>query len=88
MSQPDAHHDELHDRHGNSVAAWTAVTIVAIAGIVAAVGVSVATPWLFWVGVLLAALGVVVGKVMAMMGFGVAGAVAAAQARAGSAATD
>jgi hypothetical protein len=62
---------EVHDNHGNSVAAWTAVTIVMIASCVSAVAVVIAVPWLFWVGLALIVVGVAVGKVLAMMGFGV-----------------
>jgi hypothetical protein len=45
--------------------------VVTLGFIVGAVGVAVAAPWLFFVGVGIALLGVVVGKVLAMMGFGV-----------------
>jgi len=60
-----------HEGHGNSVAAWTAVSIVMVAACVAAVGVLIATPWLFWVGVGLIVVGVGSGKVLQMMGLGV-----------------
>jgi len=60
-----------HPGHGNSVAAWTAVTIVMVASCVAAVGVLVSTPWLFWVGIALIVVGVASGKVLQMMGFGI-----------------
>lgn len=59
-----------HVNHGNSVAAWTAVTIIMVASAVAAVGVLVSKPWLFWVGIALVAVGVVSGKLLQMMGFG------------------
>ncbi|HRW17642.1 MAG TPA: HGxxPAAW family protein [Dermatophilaceae bacterium] len=64
---------EHHDNHGQSVAAWTAVGII----LVAAVLMSIAVVWpanlfyLFWVGAVLAVVGVVVGKVLAMAGYGV-----------------
>jgi hypothetical protein len=67
----DGAHDAHEVGHGNSVAAWTAVVVIALGSLVSAAGVSVSTPWLFWAGVVVMALGVVVGKVMAMMGFGV-----------------
>lgn len=60
-----------HESHGNSVAAWTAVTIVMVASLVAAIGVLASAPWLFWVGMALVVVGVVAGKVLQMMGFGV-----------------
>ena len=61
-----------HVNHGNSVAAWTAVTIVMVASAVSAVGVLVSKPWLFWVGIALVAVGVVSGKLLQMLGFGMA----------------
>jgi hypothetical protein len=65
------HHEE--PGHGNSVAAWTAV-------IVATVGVSLAT-WgylaqsdvLMYTGGVVMVLSIVVGPVLAKLGFGVAG---------------
>ena len=60
-----------HANHGNSVAAWTAVSIVMAACLVSAIGVLVAAPWLFWVGVALIVVGVASGKVLQMMGFGI-----------------
>lgn len=63
-------HEAKHYHHGNTPAAWTAVTIIMIAFVVGAVGVVVAQPWLFWVGIAMVALGIVVGYVMALMGYG------------------
>jgi len=60
-----------HPSHGNSVAAWTAVTIVMVASLVAAIGVLASAPWLFWVGIALVVVGVASGKVLQMMGFGI-----------------
>jgi hypothetical protein len=59
-----------HENHGNSVAAWVAVSIVMVATCVASVGVLVSKPWLFWLGVALVAVGVIAGKVLQMAGFG------------------
>ena len=59
-----------HDNHGSTPAAWTAVTIIMIAFLVGGIGVVVAQPWLFWVGAALVVVGLVVGKVMQMMGLG------------------
>ena len=61
------HHAESH---GNTPAAWTAVVIMMIATLIGTIGVIVAKPWLFWVGIALFAVGAIVGKVMAMMGLG------------------
>ena len=59
-----------HDDHGSTPAAWTAVTIIMIAFLVGGIGVVAALPWLFWVGIALIVVGIVVGKVMQMMGMG------------------
>lgn len=59
-----------HDNHGSTPAAWTAVTIIMIAFLIGGIGVVVAQPWLFWAGVALVVIGLVVGKVMQMMGMG------------------
>jgi hypothetical protein len=57
--------------HGNSPAAWTAVTIIMLGALISSLAVWFALPWLFFVGLGVCVVGVVVGKVMAMMGFGV-----------------
>lgn len=59
-----------HDDHGSTPAAWTAVTIIMVAFLVGGVGVLVSEPWIFWAGLVLVVVGVVVGKVMQMMGMG------------------
>ena len=59
-----------HDDHGSTPAAWTAVTIIMIAFLVGGIGVVAALPWLFWVGAALVVVGIIVGKVMQMMGLG------------------
>ncbi|MDO9485457.1 MAG: HGxxPAAW family protein [Actinomycetota bacterium] len=56
--------------HGNTKAAWTAVTIIIIASIVGTLGVMMGNWVVFWVGVALVAVGGIVGKVMQMMGLG------------------
>jgi hypothetical protein len=60
-----------HENHGNSIAAWTAVVIITLAFVIGAFAVMSATVWLFWASVGLCAVGVVAGKVLALMGFGV-----------------
>ena len=60
-----------HEDHGNTPAAWTAVTIIMIAFVVGAYAVLTANWALFWIGgVGGTVLGAVVGKVMSMMGMG------------------
>ena len=61
-----------HDLHGNSPAAWTAVTIVLIAFTVGAIAMVLGPNWvLFWISVAIALLGALTGKVLQLLGFGV-----------------
>jgi len=59
--------------HGQTVAAWTAVIVVLVGGVLASFGVLGALPWLFWVGIVVVVLGVAVGKVLQMAGYGQGG---------------
>jgi hypothetical protein len=63
-------HHPGENHHGNTPAAWTAVIIMMVASLVGTVGVVIAKPWVFWVGVGMVVVGGAVGKVMAMMGLG------------------
>lgn len=58
------------EEHGNSPAAWTTVGVMILGFIVAAAAVVVAQPWLFWVGLGIAGLGLLVGWLMAAAGLG------------------
>ncbi|HET9828785.1 MAG TPA: HGxxPAAW family protein [Nocardioidaceae bacterium] len=60
-----------HDDHGHSVAAWTLVTIVLLGVLVGCVALIANQPWLFWVGLGVIVVGVIAGKVLQVMGFGV-----------------
>lgn len=60
-----------YNSHGNTPAAWTAVTIIMIAFVIGAVAVLTANWALFWIGgVGGCILGGVVGKGMSMAGYG------------------
>jgi hypothetical protein len=61
-----ADHDD-----GQSVAAWTGVGILLVGAAVICLGVGFGILWLDIVGIVIAALGLVAGKVLAMAGFGV-----------------
>ncbi|TXH41411.1 MAG: hypothetical protein E6Q90_11915 [Actinobacteria bacterium] len=61
---------DVHDNHGQTPAAWTAVTIIMVAFCVGCLAVVLAMPWLFWTAVALVAVGAIVGKVMSMRGYG------------------
>ena len=61
-----------HDLHGNSPAAWTAVTIVLVAFTLGAIAMVLGPNWvLFWISVAIAVIGALTGKVMQLLGFGV-----------------
>lgn len=55
---------------GRTAAMWTGTTIVTLGFLVATVALTIAQPWLFWVGVILIPVGAIVGKAMAMAGMG------------------
>lgn len=59
-----------HANHGNTVAAWTGVTVIMVAFLVSTLGVMMAKPAVFWVGMGLIPVGIIAGKVLALMGFG------------------
>ncbi len=56
--------------HGNTPAAWAAVTIAFIAFVVGGAGILLESSVTFWSGVALFVISGVVGKVMQMAGFG------------------
>jgi hypothetical protein len=56
--------------HGNTPAAWTAVSIMFVGFLVSGFALPLDMPWLFVVGLVVVAVGAVVGKVMQMMGMG------------------
>ena len=60
----------MSNDHGNTPAAWTAV-VVALAGfVVGGIGLMVSNMTMFWVGVVLAPIALVVLAVMNKMGYG------------------
>lgn len=56
--------------HGNTPAAWTAISIMFVGVFVGAFGVLIATIWVLLLGLGIIALGAAVGGVMSMMGLG------------------
>jgi len=59
-----------HEDHGHTVAAWTAVGIAMLAFLIGCIGVVVARPEIFWIGIALLPVALIVGKVLALLGFG------------------
>ncbi|WP_146841034.1 HGxxPAAW family protein [Cellulomonas composti] len=66
--------------HGRTVAAWTTTWVVVLGGLIAAGGMVAAQAWIFWVGIGVALLGLVVGKTLQVLGHGQGGAATAARA--------
>ena len=56
--------------HGNTPAAWTAVTVMFVGFLISAFALPFDVPWLFFVGLAVVVVGAVIGKVMQMMGMG------------------
>ncbi len=59
--------------HGHSPAAWTAVVIMLVAITIGTVAFFLDMAWLVWASAVLLVVGLVVGWVMAKMGYGVNG---------------
>jgi len=60
----------MSDNHGNTPAAWTAV-VVALAGfVVGGIGLMVSSMPMFWIGVALAPVALIVLAAMTKMGYG------------------
>jgi hypothetical protein len=60
--------------HGNSPAAWTAVIIMLVAFAIGTVAFWFELPWLVVGAAVLLVIGLIVGKVLAVLGYGVGGA--------------
>ncbi|HEU4568801.1 MAG TPA: HGxxPAAW family protein [Marmoricola sp.] len=60
----------MSSNHGNTPAAWTAVIIGLAAFVVGGIGLMAGSMVVFWIGVALAPLALVVGGVMSRMGLG------------------
>lgn len=56
--------------HGHTTAAWVTVTVVLVGSLAVALGMILTVDWLLWAGAVVMVLGLVVGRVLAMLGFG------------------
>lgn len=59
-----------HDDHGRTPANWTVSILVTLAFLVGTIGVILGVPAVFWVGVALIPIALVIGKAMSGMGYG------------------
>lgn len=66
--------------HGHSPAAWTSVIIMLAAFVIGTVAFFLDVQWLVWASVALLLIGLVVGWVLARVGYGVGGAKVAERA--------
>ena len=62
--------NEIHEDHGHSVAAWTAVGIILVGSAVASLAVVLPNTALFVIGLVICVLGAVAGKVLSLAGYG------------------
>ena len=62
----------MSDNHGNTPAAWTAVTIALAGFVVGGVGLMAGSMLVFWIGVAFAPIAIIVGMAMSRMGYGAA----------------
>jgi hypothetical protein len=69
MSSPEPH-AAPHDSHGNTPAAWAAVTIMLIGAAIGTWAMIFMNWMLFWIALAIIVVGAIVGKVLQMMGFG------------------
>jgi hypothetical protein len=59
--------------HGHTTAAWTTTVLVIVGFLAGALGMVTTIEWLFWAGVVVTVLGVVLGKILQVMGHGQGG---------------
>lgn len=62
--------EEVHQDHGSSPAAWTAVILLLVASVSVAIGVAWGLHFFYYLGAALAIVGVLAGKVMGAAGLG------------------
>ena len=71
-AQSASMHDEVIG-HGNSPAAWTCVLVMTVGCLVSAIGFMMASHLVFWGGMGVVAIGLIVGWIMKKAGYGVDG---------------
>ncbi len=62
--------NEIHEDHGHSIAAWTAVATILVGSAVASLAVVLPNTALFVIGLVICVLGAVAGKVLSLAGYG------------------
>ncbi|WP_165064559.1 DUF6704 family protein [Marisediminicola senii] len=65
--------DNSEPGHGNSPAAWTAIVIMLVAFSVGTIAFFFSIAWLVWASAGFVLIGLLVGNVLARMGYGVTG---------------
>lgn len=58
------------ENHGHTVASWVAMIIIMIAGVVSLFGFILDINWLAWAGLPVAVLGLIIGGVLRVLGYG------------------
>lgn len=60
----------MSDNHGNTPAAWTAVSIALAGFVIGGIGLMAGSMVVFWIGVAMAPIALLSGVVMSRMGYG------------------
>ena len=60
----------MSDNHGNTVAAWSAVGIAILAFVISGIGLMLYSWLTFWIGAAFLPLALLVGVILAKMGYG------------------
>lgn len=58
------------DNHGSTPAAWTAVAVILVGSVISSAAVLWAWPLIFWIGIVVVAIGGGVGLLLRGAGFG------------------
>ena len=62
--------EHAHDSHGNTVAAWACVGLLMVAAFIMCLAVVLASVPVFVIGAVVAVIGLVVGKLLSLAGYG------------------
>ncbi len=79
---------EVHEDHGHSTAAWTAVAVIMAGSLVMSIAVVFPSVLGFVIGAVVAVIGIILGKVLSMAGYGSKASTHEASHRSGSGSAD
>ncbi|MDQ2781402.1 HGxxPAAW family protein [Lapillicoccus sp.] len=79
---------EMHEDHGHSTAAWTAVAFIMAGSLVMSIAVVFPSVLGFVIGAVVVVIGIILGKVLSMAGYGSTAGTREASHRTGTASAD